>query len=50
MTGKNAGFDFGLKTFLTCSNGTEIRAPLFLKQSLKELKVASRQHSRKKRF
>ena len=49
MTGKNAGFDFGLKTFLTCSNGTEIRAPLFLKQSLKELKLASRQHSRKKK-
>ena len=49
MTGKNAGFDFGLKTFLTCSDGTEIKSPLFLKQSLKELKLACRQHSRKKK-
>ena len=33
MTGKNAGFDFGLKTFLFCSDSTEIKSPLFLKQS-----------------
>ena len=49
MTGKSAGFDFGLKTFLSCSDSTEIKSPLFLKQSIKELKVASRQHSRKKK-
>ncbi len=49
MSGENAGFDFGLKTFLTCSNGTEIQSPLFFKQSLKELKLASRQHSKKKK-
>lgn len=49
MTGKSAGFDFGLKVFLTCSNNTEISSPLFLKQSLKELRLASRNHSSKKR-
>lgn len=49
MSGKSVGADFGLKVFLTCSDGSEIKSPLFLKQSLKELKVASRNHSRKKR-
>ena len=48
-TGKNAGFDFGCKVFLTCSDNTKIKSPLFLKQSLKELKLASRNHSRKKK-
>jgi putative transposase len=46
-TGKTAGFDFGLKTFLTCSEGFEIAAPEFLKQSLNALRQASRQHTRK---
>jgi putative transposase len=49
MTGKSAGFDFGCKTFLTCSEGFEIKSPLFLKQFLKELRLASRNHSRKKK-
>ena len=49
MSGKNAGFDFGLKSFLTCSDGSEIQSPLFLKQSIKDLKIASRQHSTKKK-
>jgi putative transposase len=49
MTGKSAGFDFGLKTFLTCSDNSEIQSPLFLKQSLKELKQASHNHSTKKK-
>ena len=48
-TGKSAGFDFGLKVFLTCSDQTEVKSPLFLKQSLKELRLASRQHSTKKK-
>lgn len=48
-TGKNAGFDFGCKVFLTCSDNTEIKSPLFLKQSIKELRLASRNHSRKKK-
>ncbi len=43
---KIAKFDFGLKIFLTCSEGFNIASPLFLKQSLTSLKIASRQHSR----
>jgi putative transposase len=46
-TSKIAGFDFGLKTFLTCSDGTTIVSPQFLKQSLKVVTNASRHHSRK---
>jgi putative transposase len=49
MTGKIAGFDFGLKTFLTCSDGTKIESPQFLKQSLNAIRQASRQHSRKRK-
>ena len=49
MTGKSAGFEFGLKTFLTCSDDNKIDSPLFLKQSLKQLKLASRQLSQKKK-
>ena len=49
MTSKKAGFDFGLRTFLTCSDGSEIQSPLFFKQSIEEIKVASRQYSTKKR-
>jgi putative transposase len=48
-TGKIAGFDFGLRTFLTCSDGSKIESPLFLKQSLSTIKKASRQHSRKQK-
>lgn len=46
-TGKIAGFDFGLKTFLTCSDGTIIESPQFFKQSLNAIKKANRQHSQK---
>lgn len=46
-TGKIAGFDFGLKTFLTCSDGSQIESPQFLKQSLNLIKQASRSHSQK---
>jgi putative transposase len=55
-TGRIAGFDFGLKTFLTCSDslrgvaiGSSIESPQFLKQSLNVIKKASRQHSKKLR-
>ncbi|MBK1990495.1 transposase [Sphaerospermopsis aphanizomenoides BCCUSP55] len=48
-TGKIAGFDFGLKTFLTGSDGTLIDSPQFLKQSLNAIKKASRSHSHKVR-
>ncbi len=46
-TSRIAGFDFGLKTFLTISDGTQIESPQFLKQSLNKIKQASRHHSRK---
>jgi putative transposase len=46
-TGKTAGFDFGLKTFLTCSEGFSIEAPEFFKKSINVVRQASRQHSRK---
>jgi len=46
-TGKSAGFDFGLKTFLTVSDGRRIRSPEFLKSSLKKLRKASRNLSTK---
>ena len=48
-TGKIAGFDFGLKTFLTCSEGFKIESPQFLKVSLNILAKASGQHSRKRK-
>ncbi len=48
-TSRIAGFDFGLKTFLTCSDGSKIESPQFLKQSLNEIKKASRQLSSKKK-
>ena len=46
-TSKIAGFDFGLRTFLTCSEGFSIESPLFLKQSLSAIKSSCKQHSRK---
>ena len=46
-TGKTAGFDFGLKTFLTSSDGNEWLAPQPLKTALKELKTANRALSSK---
>lgn len=48
-TGKAAGFDFGCKTFLTCSDGRKRNSPEFYKQSAKEVKKANRDLSRKKR-
>ena len=47
-SGRVGGFDFGCKVFLTCSDGTEVQSPLFLKQSCKQLRLASRKHSTKK--
>lgn len=49
-TGRIAGFDFGLKTFLTCFDGTKteiIKSPQFFKQLLNSIQKASKQHSRK---
>ena len=47
-TGNSAGFDFGLKRYLTGSNGHDIDSPEFFKQSLNAIKRANRAHSRKK--
>lgn len=46
-TGKIAGFDFGLKTFLTVSNQEEIKSPLFYKQCSKKIAKANKELSRK---
>lgn len=48
-TGKIAGFDFGLKTFLTCSEGFSIQSPQFLKQAINDVKKASRNLSKKRK-
>ncbi|MEM8828876.1 MAG: transposase, partial [Cyanobacteria bacterium P01_G01_bin.19] len=49
VTGKSAGWDFGLKTFLIGSDGTEIKSPLFFNQLRNKLKAANRSLSRKKK-
>ena len=48
---KTAAFDFGLKTFLTCSEGAchNIKSPEFFKKSLKEIKSTSKSLSTKKK-
>ena len=48
VTGKIAGFDFGLKTFLTNSNGSDIQSPLFLLKARKQLRSLSQKLSAKK--
>jgi putative transposase len=47
MTGKSAGFDFGLQTFLTGSDGSEHHAPQPFKRALRQIARANRQLSRK---
>ena len=49
MTGKTAGFDFGLKHFLTEADGRRIESPLYLFHSLDELRKKSRQLSKKQK-
>ena len=49
MTGKIAGFDFGLKRYLTGHNGHDIDSPEFFKHSLNAIKRANRNHSRKRK-
>ena len=48
-TGKIVGIDFGLKTFLSLSDKTEIEAPLYHLKNLKQLKRMSRNLSKKKK-
>ena len=49
VTGKIAGFDYGLRTFLTVSNGTSIQSPLFFNAARNRLKAASRNLSSKQK-
>ncbi|MDJ0536900.1 MAG: RNA-guided endonuclease TnpB family protein, partial [Xenococcaceae cyanobacterium MO_207.B15] len=49
VTGKIAGFDFGLKTFLTVSDGTTIESPLFFNQFRSLLKKANKNLSSKRK-
>lgn len=48
-TGKSVGFDFGLKKFLTASNGKDYTAPEFFKQSSLAIKNANKNLARKKK-
>ena len=47
QTGKSVGYDFGLKKFLTASDGEDIVSPLFFAQNSKLIKQACRKLSRK---
>lgn len=49
MTGKIAGMDFGLKTFLTLDNGEQVASPLFFKQGSRRIAKANQSVSRKQR-
>jgi putative transposase len=50
MTGNSAGFDFGLKIFLTASDGREIESPLYYRAAMAELKQAQQNMARKVKF
>jgi putative transposase len=46
-TGKSAGFDFGLKRYLTGSDYNDYESPQFFKRGINAIKRANRKHSRK---
>ena len=46
-TGKAEGFDFGIKDFLTGSDGKRYESPMFYKHNATQLAKAQRHHSRK---
>ena len=48
-TGKSVGFDFGLKNFLTSSDGKIIASPLFFAKNSKLIAKANKNLSRKKK-
>jgi putative transposase len=48
QSGEAVGIDFGLKHFLTLSNGEKIEHPLFLNSSMKKLRQLRKSISRKK--
>ena len=47
--GASVGIDFGLKTYMTLSDGTEIKNPQFMKENLTELRRRSRNLSKCKK-
>ena len=47
-TGKSVGFDFGLKQFLTGSDGNNIKSPYFFMLNIKNIRKKCRNLSRKK--
>lgn len=47
LAGQSAGFDFGLKTFLTTNDGQKIESPLFFKLSRSNIRKASKSLSSK---
>ncbi|RKU15115.1 transposase [Candidatus Poribacteria bacterium] len=46
-TGQAAGYDFGIKTMLTCSDGTQRESPHFYSTAQSELKSAQQKYSSK---
>ena len=48
-TGKSVGFDFGLKTFLTASDGHDIVSPYFFMQNIKSIRSKCCKLSRRKK-
>lgn len=46
-TGKAEGFDFGIKDFLTTSDGERRTSPMFYKRNAEKLAIAQQAHSRK---
>lgn len=49
MTGKSAGFDFGMKTFLTVSDGSEVESPLFSTKYSKQVAKLNKSLAKKKK-
>ena len=47
-TGKSVGYDFGLKRFLTASDGKDIESPMFFVKNAKKIKSKSKKLSTKK--
>ena len=48
-TGKAAGYDFGIKTMFTCSDGTQRESPHFYSTAQSHLKSAQQKQSRKQK-
>ena len=47
-SGNSVGFDFGMKNFLTASDGNNVSMPLFLKKNLNRLARLSQKFSKSK--